>query len=75
MAGRYVCANCEQEGVITYLNDIVFEGERNSHGICRKHFDETMKAFDAIKEHNKGVSKSKSVTIQRKGEYPVKKVN
>jgi hypothetical protein len=56
---RYVCSWCEKEGVKTYLNDIIFEGEHDSHGICRKHLDEimkSMKAFDAIKEHNEGVN-------------------
>jgi hypothetical protein len=62
---RYVCAWCEVKGIITYLNDIVFEGDKDSHGICKSCADEMRKEFEAVKEYNDSVSNGKQQHKQK----------
>ena len=52
---RYKCAWCGE-----YLNDIVFEGEIDSHGICKACKAEVDKELDKIREYNNMVKEQKS---------------
>lgn len=60
--GRYICAWCGE-----YLNDIVFEDDKDSHVICKPCADELKKEFDKVKEYNNSVSKGTKQTIINKG--------
>jgi hypothetical protein len=70
---RYKCAWCAEKGIVTYLNDIEFEGDKDSHGICKSCADEMLKEFAMVKEYNDGVSKGKQTTIQKGVVSQVKK--
>ena len=52
---RYICAWCAEKGIVTYLNDIVFEGNKDSHGICIECAKEMLKEFNAVREYNDSV--------------------
>ena len=49
---RYVCSWCGK-----YLNDIVFEGDKNSHGICVTCMSEVKKEFEKVKQNNESIDK------------------
>jgi formylmethanofuran dehydrogenase subunit B len=56
MGGRYICSWCGK-----FLNDVTFEGDKHSYGICKACKKEVDKEFEVIKEYNDSVEGSKKI--------------
>lgn len=54
-----VCSYCEAEGKDGYMGD--FPGEMDTHGICKKHYEEQTKLIDAMRRINSGFYDSRPI--------------